>query len=153
MLSGEATYTNFIVFSLSWSGLESTIYRTAGEYAYHNCLVEARRQKKQPSYKCTKMRRLFIYFTRCGNQYHSIIRGRGLVNKTGGSRLFFGICFQFSLDIVKICLEKVGFQSNKTKKKKKGRDQFLRLVFTFLPNPFFVCLMIWVSDCCLTPTQ
>ena len=41
------------------------------------------------------------------------------MNKTGGSRLFFGICFQFSLDIVKICLEKVGFQSNKTKKKKE----------------------------------
>jgi hypothetical protein len=47
------------------------------------------------------------------------------VNKTGGSRLFFGICFQFSLDIVKICLEKVGFQSNKTKKKRKRKGSVL----------------------------
>jgi hypothetical protein len=43
------------------------------------------------------------------------------VNKTGGSRLFFGICFQFSLDIVKICLEKVGFQTKRKKKKKKRK--------------------------------
>ena len=33
VLSGEATNTNFIVFDLTRSGLESTIYRTQGEHA------------------------------------------------------------------------------------------------------------------------
>ena len=33
MLSGEATNTNFIVFGLTQSGLEPTIYRTHGEHA------------------------------------------------------------------------------------------------------------------------
>jgi hypothetical protein len=35
MLSGEATNTNFIVFGLTWSGLEPTSYRTRGEHANH----------------------------------------------------------------------------------------------------------------------
>jgi hypothetical protein len=35
MLSGEATHTNFIVFSLTRSGIEPTIYRTRGEHANH----------------------------------------------------------------------------------------------------------------------
>jgi hypothetical protein len=35
MLSGEATYTNFIVFGLTQPGLEPTIYRTRGEHANH----------------------------------------------------------------------------------------------------------------------
>ena len=33
MLSGEATNANFIVFGLTLSGLEPTIYRTLGEHA------------------------------------------------------------------------------------------------------------------------
>jgi hypothetical protein len=32
---GEATNTNFIVFGLTRSGLELTIYRTRGEHANH----------------------------------------------------------------------------------------------------------------------
>jgi len=32
MLSGEATYTNFIVFGLTRSGLEPTIYHTQDEH-------------------------------------------------------------------------------------------------------------------------
>jgi hypothetical protein len=35
MLSGEATNTNFIVFGLTQSGLEPTIYRTWGKHANH----------------------------------------------------------------------------------------------------------------------
>ena len=35
VLSGEATNTNFIVFGLTLSGLEPTIYRTRGEHANH----------------------------------------------------------------------------------------------------------------------
>ena len=35
MLSGEATKTNFIVFGLTQSGLELTIYHTRGKHAYH----------------------------------------------------------------------------------------------------------------------
>jgi hypothetical protein len=35
VFSGEATNTNFIVFGLTRSGLESTIYRTRGEHANH----------------------------------------------------------------------------------------------------------------------
>ena len=35
MLSGEATHTNYIVFSLTQSGIEPTIYRTRGEHASH----------------------------------------------------------------------------------------------------------------------
>ena len=35
MLSGEATNTNFVVFSLTRPGLELTIYRTRGEHANH----------------------------------------------------------------------------------------------------------------------
>ena len=35
VLSGEATNTNFIVFGLSRSGLEPTIYRTRREHANH----------------------------------------------------------------------------------------------------------------------
>ena len=35
MLSGEATNTNFIIFGLTRSGLELTIYRTQGEHANH----------------------------------------------------------------------------------------------------------------------
>ena len=35
MLSGEATNTYFIVFGLTWSGLEHTIYHTQGEHANH----------------------------------------------------------------------------------------------------------------------
>ena len=33
MLIGEAANTNFIVFGLTWPGLEPTIYRTRGEHA------------------------------------------------------------------------------------------------------------------------
>jgi hypothetical protein len=40
MLSGEATNTNFIVFGLTRSGLEPTIYRTRGEHANH-CTTDA----------------------------------------------------------------------------------------------------------------
>ena len=40
MLSGEATNTKFIVFGLTRSGLESTIYRTQGEYANNNTTDE-----------------------------------------------------------------------------------------------------------------
>jgi hypothetical protein len=36
VLSGEATHTNFIVFDLTRSGLEPTIYRTRGEHANHH---------------------------------------------------------------------------------------------------------------------
>jgi hypothetical protein len=35
MLSGEATNTNFIVFGLTWQGLEPTFYRTPGVHANH----------------------------------------------------------------------------------------------------------------------
>ena len=35
MLSGEATHDNFIVFGLTQSGIEPTIYRTRGEHASH----------------------------------------------------------------------------------------------------------------------
>ena len=35
VLSGEATNTNFIVFGLTRTGLESTIYRTRGDHANH----------------------------------------------------------------------------------------------------------------------
>ena len=35
MLNGEAINTNFIVFGLTRSGLEPTIYHTQGEHAYH----------------------------------------------------------------------------------------------------------------------
>jgi D-alanyl-D-alanine dipeptidase len=35
MLIGEAINTNFIVFGLTRSGLESTIYRTQGKHANH----------------------------------------------------------------------------------------------------------------------
>jgi hypothetical protein len=35
VLSGEATNTNFIVFALTRSGLEPTIYGTQGEHANH----------------------------------------------------------------------------------------------------------------------
>jgi hypothetical protein len=35
MLRGEATNTNFIVFSLNRSVLEPIIYRTPGEHANH----------------------------------------------------------------------------------------------------------------------
>jgi hypothetical protein len=35
MLRGEATNTNFIVFGLTWPGLEPTIYNTRGEHANH----------------------------------------------------------------------------------------------------------------------
>ena len=35
MLNGEATNTNLIVFGLTRSGLEPTIYRTQGEHANH----------------------------------------------------------------------------------------------------------------------
>ena len=35
MLSGVATHTNYIVFGLIRSGLESTIYHTRDEYANH----------------------------------------------------------------------------------------------------------------------
>ena len=35
VLSGEATNTNFLVFGLTLSGLESTIYRTRGGHANH----------------------------------------------------------------------------------------------------------------------
>jgi hypothetical protein len=36
MLSREATDTNIIVFCLTLSGLELTIYRTQGEHAYQS---------------------------------------------------------------------------------------------------------------------
>ena len=36
MFSGESTNTNFIVFGLTRSGLEPTIYRTRGEHANHD---------------------------------------------------------------------------------------------------------------------
>ena len=39
MLSGEATNTNFIVFGLTRTGLEATIYRTRGEHA-NNCTTD-----------------------------------------------------------------------------------------------------------------
>ena len=35
MISAEATKTNFIVFGLTWPGLEPTIYRIRGEHANH----------------------------------------------------------------------------------------------------------------------
>ena len=35
LLSGEATYINFIAFGLTRLGLEPTIYRTRGEYSNH----------------------------------------------------------------------------------------------------------------------
>jgi hypothetical protein len=35
MQSGEATNTIFIVFDLTQSGLEPTIYRTQGDHANH----------------------------------------------------------------------------------------------------------------------
>jgi hypothetical protein len=35
ILGGKATNTNFIISSLTRSGLESTIYRTRGEHTYH----------------------------------------------------------------------------------------------------------------------
>jgi hypothetical protein len=35
MLSGEARNTNFIVFGLTQTGLEPTIYRTQDEHANH----------------------------------------------------------------------------------------------------------------------
>ena len=35
MLCGEATNTNFIVFGLTQSGLEPTIYHSRGEHANH----------------------------------------------------------------------------------------------------------------------
>jgi len=35
LISGEATNTNSIVFGLTRSGLEHTIYRTLGEHPYH----------------------------------------------------------------------------------------------------------------------
>ena len=35
MLSGEATYTNVIVFGLAGPGIELTIYRTGGEHTKH----------------------------------------------------------------------------------------------------------------------
>jgi hypothetical protein len=35
VLSGEATKTNFIVFDLTQSGLEATIYHTRGGHAQH----------------------------------------------------------------------------------------------------------------------
>jgi hypothetical protein len=34
-MSGEATNTNFIVFGLTWPGLEPTICHTRGEHANH----------------------------------------------------------------------------------------------------------------------
>jgi len=41
VLNGEATNTNFIVFGLTRSGLETTIYRTRGDHAikplHHQC--------------------------------------------------------------------------------------------------------------------
>jgi hypothetical protein len=43
MLSGEATTnTNFIVFGLTRSGLEPTIYSTRGEHANHYTKVAVR---------------------------------------------------------------------------------------------------------------
>jgi hypothetical protein len=35
MLSGEETHSNFIVFGMTQSGLEPTIYHTPGEHAKH----------------------------------------------------------------------------------------------------------------------
>ena len=35
MLSGEATHTNFIVFGLTRSGLEPTMYHTLDEHTNH----------------------------------------------------------------------------------------------------------------------
>ena len=35
MLCGEATHTNFVVFGLTRSGLEPTIYYTRAEHANH----------------------------------------------------------------------------------------------------------------------
>jgi hypothetical protein len=40
VFSGEATNTNFIVFGLTWPGLEPMIYRTRGKHAYHHHLIE-----------------------------------------------------------------------------------------------------------------
>jgi len=37
VLTGEATNTNFIVFDLTRPGLETTIYRTRGEYDLCGC--------------------------------------------------------------------------------------------------------------------
>ena len=36
VLSGEATYTNVVVFDLTWPGIELTIYCTRGEHANHH---------------------------------------------------------------------------------------------------------------------
>jgi hypothetical protein len=41
VLRGEATNTNFIVFGLTLSGLESTIYRPQGEHANHYYTTDA----------------------------------------------------------------------------------------------------------------
>jgi len=35
VLSGEATYTNFIVFGLTRPGSEPSLYCTRGEHVYH----------------------------------------------------------------------------------------------------------------------
>jgi hypothetical protein len=56
MLNGEATNTNFIVFSLTWSGLAPTIYRTRGEHSNHYATnaVENKEEiyNKQQDYQC-----------------------------------------------------------------------------------------------------
>ena len=41
VLSGETTYNNVIVFGLTRSGLEHTIYRTRGEHANHQHVAKS----------------------------------------------------------------------------------------------------------------
>ena len=57
MLSGEATHTNFIVFGLTRSGLEPTIYRTGDEYANQYTMMQLtvyRRKKDNTLYNGQK---------------------------------------------------------------------------------------------------
>ena len=50
MLSGEALNTNFIVFGLTLSGFESTIYHTRGEHANQYTTDAVRLQKNVEKY-------------------------------------------------------------------------------------------------------
>ena len=46
VLSGEVTNTHLIVFGLTRSGFEPTIYRTRGEHTYHYTTDVLHMQKK-----------------------------------------------------------------------------------------------------------
>ena len=47
VLSGETTYANCIVFGLTRSGIEPTIYRTRGEHANHNTTDVVNYQRRE----------------------------------------------------------------------------------------------------------